>query len=237
MRRKYLFIKIAGIVSLIVIIIIYFLLYFIPSLKSINRYKRQLKDINLKISDFVRMENAFSFSSEQERHLFEQTDLEFTGKFPEVRTREDFITLFTKISNYIRKLAESDGIFNLVLKSDSKDLSVNASTLSSNKNTLDDLLGFATRRLIRLRKERQREGEDPEGTITDGISALVKKVRYHTITLSFTGELKKAVNFINHIPWSKYYLSEDMILVSAGDFFPYYIVFLKIYYIDMRGEA
>ena len=197
MRRKYLFIKIAGIVSLIVLIIIYFLLYFIPSLKSINRYKRQLKDMNLKISDFVRIERAFSFSNERERSYFTQTDREFLGKIPEVRTREDFITISTKISNYIQKLAEKDGILNLVMKSD----------------------------------------EGQKGAVGKGPSARLKNGKSHTITLSFTGKIKNAVNFINHIPWSDYYLSEDRILVSTGDIFPYYIVFLRIYYIDLREQT
>jgi hypothetical protein len=196
MRRKNLFIKIAGILSFIVLIIIYFLLYLFPALKSINRYKRQLKDMNLKILDFTRMESDFSFSDERERSYFARTDGELLGKIPEVRTREDFITLFTKISNYIQKLAEKDGILNLVLKPD----------------------------------------EEQKGVLGKGFSARLKNVKSHTITLSFTAKIKTAVNFINHIPWSDYYLSEDRILVSAGDIFPYYIVFLRIYYIDLREQ-
>jgi hypothetical protein len=153
--------------------------------------------MNLKISDFVRMESTFSFSNERERSYFAQTDRELLGKIPGVRTREDFITISTKISNYIQKLAEKDGILNLVLKSD----------------------------------------EGQKGVLGKGFSGRLKNVKSHTITLSFTGKIKNAVNFINHIPWSDYYLSEDRILVSAGDIFPYYIVFLRIYYIDLREQA
>ena len=197
MRRKNLFIKITGIVSLISLILIYFLLYFIPALKSINRYKRQLKDMNLKISDFARMESDFSFSDERERNSFAQTDRELPGKIPEIRTREDFVTLFTKISNYIQKRAEKDGISNLVMKSD----------------------------------------EEQKRAPGKGFSARLKNVKSQSITLSFTGEIKKAVNFINHIPWSDYYLSEGRILVSAGDILPYYIVFLRFYYIDLQEQT
>ena len=192
-----LFIKIAGILSLIVLIIIYILLYLIPSLKAINLYKRQLKDMDQKISDFARMESDFSFSSEGERSYFAQTDRELLGKIPGVRTREDLIALFTKISNYIQKRAQEDGILNLVMKPD----------------------------------------EGQKGAVGKGFSARLKNVKSHTITLSFTGKIRNAVNFINHLPWSDYYLSEDRILVSAGDPFPYYIVFLRIYYIDWQEQA
>jgi hypothetical protein len=197
MKRKNLLIKIAGILSIIVLIIIYVLLYLFPALKSINRYKRQLKDMNLKILDFAKMESDFTFSNERERSYFTRTDRELPGKIPEVRTREDFITLSTKISNYIQKRAEEDGISNLVMKS----------------------------------HEGQKEGP------AKGFSARLKDVKSHTITLSFTGKIKNAVNFINHLPWSDSYLSEDRILISAGDIFPYYIVVLRIYYIDLQEKT
>jgi hypothetical protein len=197
MNHKNLFIKIAGILSLIVLIIIYILLYLIPSLKAINLYKRQLKDMDLKISDFARMDSDFSFSNEREKSYFAQADRELLGKIPGVRTREDFNALFTKISNYIQKLSQEDGILNLVMKPD----------------------------------------EEQPGAIGKGFSPRLKNVKSHTLTLSFTGKIKNAVNFINHLPWSDYYLSEDRISVSAGDPFPYYIVFLRIYYIDWREQA
>jgi hypothetical protein len=197
MRHKNLFMKIAGILSLIFLVIIYVLLYFIPTLKSINRYKRQLKDMNLKILDFSRMESDFSFSDEGERNYFARTNRELSGKIPEVRSREDFITLNTKISNYIQKLAEKDGILNLVKKPD----------------------------------------EEQKGAPVKGFSLRLNNVKSLTITLNFTGKIKNAVNFINHIPWSDSYLSEDRILISAGDILPYYIVVLKIYYIDLQEQT
>jgi len=197
MRRKNLFIKLAGILSLIFLISIYILLYFIPTLKSINRYKRQLKDMNLKILDFTRMDSDFSFSDERERNYFARINRELSGKIPEVRSKEDFIALNTRISNYIQKLAGEDGILNLVIKPD----------------------------------------EEQKGAPVKGFSLRINNVKSLTITLSFTGKIKNAVNFINHIPWSDYYLSEDRILISAGDILPYYIVVLKIYYIDLQEQT
>lgn len=197
MRLKNLFTKIAGILSLIVLIIIYVLLYLFPALKSINRQKRQLIDMNLKILDFTRMKSDFSFSNEQERSYFAQTDRELLDKIPEVRSREDFVTISTTISNHIKKLADKDGILNLVIKSH----------------------------------------EEQKGAVEKRFSARLKNVKAHTITLSFTGKIKNAANFINHLPWSDYYLSEERILVSAGDIFPHYIVLLRIYYIDLQEQT
>ncbi|UCH94342.1 MAG: hypothetical protein JSV88_29300 [Candidatus Aminicenantes bacterium] len=191
-RGKHFLIKVSGIVFLIVLVVVYFLLYFIPTVKSINRCKRQLKDLNLKISDFVKAENTFSFSDEQEKNYFVQAEQELKGKIPAVKSQEDSIALFTKICNDIQKLADKDGVSNLVLKSGSQDLSP--------------------------------------------LASLVENIKYHTLTLSFTGELKNAMNFINHIPWSDYYLMEDKIFVCTGDILPYYIVLLRVYYIDLEEQ-
>lgn len=250
MKNKYFYLKVFGIVTLIMSGILYFLLYFVPTLKSINRYRRQLKDTNLKIADYMKVENTFTFASQQEEGFISRAEQELTGKIPEIRSREEFIALFTSIADDLQQQAKQDGIFNLLLKSQSQELQVDASSLSSDKKTLGNLLTYTAQRLSRLRKEQEvamnrRYVSGPTAattavqqpsTIPRNLEELVPGVKYHTITLSFTGELKPALNFINHIPWSSHYIKEDKILVSAGEMFPYYIVFLRVYYLDRRGN-
>lgn len=244
MKSKYFLIKVFGFVALLMVILIYFVVYFLPSIKDISRYKRELKDMNLKIVDFVKMEGSFTFSDEAERTYFLLSQEELKGKVPEVKNREDIIALYTRVSNYIQSLAREDGIHNLVVTADSKDLKVNAGSLASDKRTLDDLLVFATRRLAILRKqidleERRRIPSAMDPNLTKGptgLASLLPGIKHNTIWLSFTADLRNAVNFINHIPWSNYYLKQDRIMVTEGDVYPYYLVSLRIYYIDQRAE-
>ncbi len=240
MRSKYFFFKFFGILFLVLLVVLYFIAYFFPTLKGLNRTKREIKDINLKISDFVKMENAFSFSDEGERSYFKAAEKELADKIPIIKTREDLIRLYTEISNYIQQIAERDGIDNLTWESDSAEFKVNANTLSKDKKSLDDLLRFTAQRLSRLRHETM-QVEDPskekKAAGTDSIlSTLVKGVKYHTVSLCFTGELNRAANFINHISWCHYYVGENKILVSSGERTPYFIVLLRIFYIDMQQE-
>jgi hypothetical protein len=233
MTNKYFLIKIFGVASLILIIILYFLLYFIPSVKSINLYKRQLKDLNLKISDFIKMETAFTFSNETERDSIEMVEKELKGKIPEVKNKQDFIRLFTEVSNYIQKLAAKDGIVNMVVNSDSRELRINAGALSTDQKTLNELLNFAFQRSTQFQKEIKGKQSAPGiNGASEGISSLAPGIQYQSVTLSFTAPLKNALNFTNHIPWGPYYLTEDKIIISTGSPLPYHIVFLKIYYID-----
>lgn len=233
MNNKYFIIKFSGIAALILIIICYFLFYFIPVVKAINISKRQLKDMNLKIEDFKKVENKFAFSNSEEEALWAKVEKQLKGHIPEVKNREAFIQLFTDISNEIQKLAQRDGISNLVLSSNSEELKVNASSLSSDKKTLDGLLTFSQRRTNQF----MRDSEDRIKTadmdfLTHSLSSLVDGIKYKVISLSFTGPLKNSLNFINHITWGKYLIAEDKIMVSSEELFPCYIVFLKIYYID-----
>lgn len=221
MKHKNFFIKLSGVLTLIIFIIIFFALYLVPTLKSINLHKRQLKDMKLKISDFVRVDETFSFPTQRERQYFARTEQEFKNKFPVVTTNEEFITVFTKISSYIQTLAATDGILNLVIKPGVEELSLKTTT-PSNGRKKPDLPGTTKTSM---------------GSMRTGLSSLVKSVKSHIITLSFTGELRNAMNFINHLPRGDYYLGEDRILASAGDNFPGYIVYLKFYYIDMGGLA
>lgn len=240
-KGKYILIKIMGIVGLMMVVVLYFIIYFLPTLKDINRYRRELKDKNLKITDYVKMENKFKFSTQQERGFFKQADAALKSRIPRIRSREEFIALFTLISNDIQNQAQKDGIYNLVLTSESKDLKINASSLSSDKKTLDDLLSFTTQRLTRLRKEEEMAASripynQKPAAPGSGLAALVPGVNFHTVSLSFTGDLKSALNFVNHITWSNYYLSQDKILISRGASNPFFIVFVRIYYIDLREK-
>jgi len=187
--------RILAVIFLIIFIFaLYILLYLLPTVKAISRYKREIKDMKLVISDFVKMEKRFLFSNEREKNYFTQSQEELKNKIPEVKTREDFTKRFAEVSEYIQNLADRDGITKPVL------------TLISDSGSRSP------------------------------ISSILKGVKYQTISLRFTGPIKNVMNFINHIPWGSYYLSEDKILIAAGDNFPNYTVFLKIYYIDSSQE-
>lgn len=238
MKNKYLFIKIFGIAFLLFSIFIYFIFYFVPFVKDVNHYKRELKDMNLKIKNFFEMEKEFSFSNERERAFFKEADDDLMSKISEVKSKEDFIALFTIVFNYIKKLARTDGLYNMVLTSNSKELELNATTLSTDKKSLDRLLHFAKLRINELRNKMDvsKETVNPTVPSTQPLikQPLLENLNYQTIFLSFSGDLQNAMTFINHIPWSSYYLRPGDILVSIGEISPYYMVFLKVYFIDLR---
>ncbi|MCP4152801.1 MAG: hypothetical protein GY757_34025 [bacterium] len=242
MKNKYLYIKILGIASLIFLCFAYFVFYFMPTLKKINHRKRELKDMNYKIENFIETENEFDFSTDLERMLFKAADEELVRRVSSIKSREDFMTLFTQIFDYIKNQASKDGIFNLMITSNSNELELNASTLSTDKKSLSNLLDFASTRLSELKKEEIRKAMNPNpldltGPLPGPPAPLIPGLTYQTVYLSFSGELMSALNFINHIPWSEHYLRVGEITVSNGDAVPFFMVFLKVYFLDEREVA
>lgn len=228
MKSKNVFIKVFGIVFLLFLVFLYLVIYFIPSIESISRRKRELKDMHFNIENFGEVEKEFSHSNERERAFFNRLDEELGDQVPEVRSKKDLITLFTRVSDYIKERARADGISDLVFALDSSELQLNAAPLSTDKRRLKQLLNFAAVCLSDIKSK----------TAAAGSSApLLENLHYRTVYLTFSGNLPNAVNFINHIPWCGHYIRPDHITVSAGDMSAYYFVFLRVYFIDLRSGS
>ncbi len=219
MKKKKLFIRIFGIFFLIFFVFAYFLFYFVPTVEKINRHKRELKDMKLKIENFLEMKTEISFSDERERTIFKETDVALRSKIPEVKNKEDFIALFSRVFDYLKKRGRADGIFNLGMTFDSRESELNATPLLTDKRSLEQLLNSAFVRLA-----------PPSSGL------LLKDLNLQTIFLRFSGNLRSALNFINHIPWGDDYLRMDNITVYSGKVSPGYLVFLNVYFVDQRPQ-
>jgi len=219
MKKKKLFIRIFSVIFLIFFIFAYLLFYFVPSVERINRHKRELKDMKLKIENFLDMETEISFSDQRERALFKEADEALRSKIPEIKNKEDFIGLFTRVFNYLKKRGRIDGAFSLGMTFDSKELELNGTTPLTDRKSLERLLDFSFARLA-----------------SSSPSALLKGLNHQGVFLQFSGDLRNAINFINHIPWSDDYLKLDTIKVSPGKVSPGYMVFFNVYFIDLRPK-
>jgi hypothetical protein len=219
MKKKKLFIRIFGIFFLIFFIFAYFLFYFIPTVEKTNRHKRALKDMNLKIENFLDMETEISFSDERERAIFKEADEALRSKIPGIKSKEDFITLFSRVFNYLKKRGRADGVFKLGMTFNSRESGLNATTLLTDKRSLEQLLNSVFVRLA------------PSPS-----ALLLKDLNHQTVFLRFSGNLRSVLNFINHIPWGGDYLRMDNITVYPGKVSPSYLVFLNVYFIDLRPK-
>ncbi|MCK5058213.1 MAG: hypothetical protein KAT34_16290 [Candidatus Aminicenantes bacterium] len=184
MRKRNVMIRITAILSVLLLIFLYLILYFFPAVKDINRLKREVKNTRLKIEEFVEIERRFSFPDKKERKYFAKAEREFERKVPRVRGKGELARLIRSISGYFSGLAEKEGVANLSLKS---------------------------------------ELDEPAVNVRDNL-------KYRRMYMSFSGDLKKGLNFINHIPRCDSYLTADRITLSTREDSLLFSTVVKIYY-------
>lgn len=191
MRKRPSIVRLCALFSILFLILIYLVLYFFPTVKSINRLKRETKDIYSKIEEFGKIETNFSFPDEREQHYFLGAGREFKSKIPKIRGKGDYIDLLAAISDYLVNRARKDGIPDPGIK----------------------------------------PGADQEGITVEG------NLKYRTVILSFKGNLRSGLLFINHIPWGDFYLVPGTITLTRGDSFPVFLLTVKIYYFAGKSAS
>lgn len=243
MKNKYLLIKMAGVGFLILLATVYLLVYFFPALETINGYRRQLKDLNLNISHMLDTEKRFAFPNDQELEYFQHAQKELRRRMPEIQGREEYFRHFTQVFDYIKTRARQDGIQNLVVNTTSNELELNATSLHTDARSLERLLTFTSAQLSEMQKQLQLSvipvtptdnAPAPVSAASPVTPPIIPHLSFQSVYLSFSGDMKQALTFLNHLPWGDFYLRPADIIISAGPETPFYMVFLKVYYLDMR---
>ncbi len=197
MKKPRWMIGLAGTAGAIILIAVYLVVYIFPSMESINRHRREVKNFELKIADLGNMRVNLTFPDQRERKYFLRAERMLKRKIPQVIDSKAFDSLIENLSLYLKNLAASEGV-----------------------------------RLDRVEVETPAgQKETGHGNEKEGL------LKSHDIYLGFAGELKNAVNFINHIPWGVYYLVGSKMTISAGGDFPSYGLVLKVYYFDQFSSA
>ncbi len=230
MKIKFFNIKVFSFLFLILFIFIYSVFIFIPGIKGINKSKRELKYLNLKIRDNIEQNRVFSLLDKQEKHIFRRENLKLKHRIPKIRTRRELTELLNQNFLYFRKLAQKDYIDYLVYIQNSEKSKVTSKFFSKNRKKPQYLLDFIKIQLKNIEKKRNNGNSS---LIKYEFLIKLKDLKYHRVFLCFTGNMKSSLNFINHITWGKYYIIGDKIIVSRGNVSPIFWMEIKIYFIDL----
>ncbi len=235
MNNKYLYVKIFGMSFLILLVIFFIILYFFPNIKEINKLKREIRDMNLKITDFVKVENKFKRMDLKEKDYFDRLNKDLQNSVEVIKSKEDFLKMITNVSDFISKQAIKDKIDNLIITFNSRDMKINAKTLSNDKETISSLFEFATQRIQDINKEINLRNLTTAKNLTT-LDTLEKGYKKHTIYITFTGDLRNIINFLNHLTWGNKQLLYRRVIVKEGTFSPIVLAFVNIYYKDLRNK-
>jgi hypothetical protein len=230
MKIKFFNIKVFSFLFFILFVFTYSIFILIPSIKVVNKSKRELKDMNLKIRDNIEQNRIFSFLDKKEKHIFRRENLKLKHNIPKIRTRREFTELLNQNFLYFQKLAQKDGIDCLVYIHNYERSEVNFEFFSKNKKKPQYLLDFIKIQLKNIEKKRNNGNSS---LIKYEFLIKLKDLKHHRVFLCFTGNMKSSLNFINHVAWGKYYITGDKIIVSRSNVRPIFWMEIKIYFIDL----
>ena len=215
-------------------VLFYLVFYFFPSLKTINRLKREVKLAQeIAQEGMNNIQNFETFTKAEWRFIKSQEKI-FLQKFPVITNQADLIALSSNLTNYFKKLAGKDQIKNLILLSNINGLKVNIDPLYSDRETLEDLITFTkiknkeiliknNENINKIKQVQKKNMRTPFGILA-----------YGEIAVGISSDFIKCLNFINHLPWGEFQINVDHIEIEDGRVFPKVLILLKIFYFDKK---
>lgn len=115
MKKKRLWKRLGFFLLTLGLILIYLVVYLFPALIDINHYRREIKDVKLRIQDLNREMGAITFSDQREKKMFRRTDTRYRIRIPVLKNRQDRNKWRGKLVSYIRNTAGKQGINQLIM--------------------------------------------------------------------------------------------------------------------------
>lgn len=235
MKNKYVLLKYAGITALVFVTFLYLAAYFLPRLKAINRLKRDIREQARLIDEYRRTAATFTYPDERERLLLQGADDAVRARLPQVRNREEFIALFTRIFAELEAGARRDGVSDLIITSLGSDLQANAAPLSSGKATQDELLAFFGSHLGDFQRR-------PDDAVQGALAANAAKnpflnlerLDFQSVYVTVSAPLPSLLAFLNHLPRSSVQVEPQRAWVGQGGAGAALLVEMRVYFLDMR---
>jgi len=204
-KNKYLIIKLSLITSLLVLVFLWGILFFIPSNKFIYNANNKIKELKQKILKYNRDKEKFEISDALENKMMQSLNLEFKNKFYTVKSKENMIKFYRKVYDHIQFYEKKvgDEIEGLEITTESYDNKLSGRYRNTNDTEKDK--------------------------VYEHLLSVIPGLKKIKINLKFNAELKDALNFINHITWSELFISISKLEITEK-----YKLSLTVYYIDER---
>ncbi len=207
MINKYLYIKVSIISAILLSIILWGLLYFFPTNRYIYNSNKKIKELKRIVAKYKRDKSKFHRTNIFEIKLMENMIKRFNDKFYIVNNKENMIHFYRKIYDHIQYYEKQKG---------DKIIDLQITTETGND----------------ISRGQYRNTTDIKKNKSNGLlSQLIPKLEEKLIKLSFNGELKDVLNFINHITWGDLFISIKGLEVSTN-----FKLTIKVYYINDRTK-
>ncbi len=215
-----------GIASVFFIAFLYLALYFLPTVKTINRLKRDQREAAGKVADFQRTAGRFAFPDRLERDLTAAAREELAAMLPLVSDREEEIARFNRLCGAIQAAAREEKIDNLIIASTSRELDMNARLTGTATGDPAGLLAFVAGRLASLETKKEEAAQTPP--------PARPQLAEQTAVLAFSAELPQSMAFLKKLAWLGTAAGPGRVVIEAAPGAPRLLVELRGRFLDGR---
>lgn len=202
-NNRYFYIKISMIATIFLMIILWILLFFLPTNKYIYNSNKTIKELKRKIQKYRRDKARFQSTNFIETKLMIDLQNKFENRFYKIQNKESRLNFYRQFYDHIQYYQTYN-----------------------NSNIIDMQIITETNNPLSQNRYRA-TGPVKNKKYNNLLFQIIPKLEEQTIKLSFNGNLKDALNFINRVTWSKQYLEIKELEISSN-----YKLALNIYYIN-----
>jgi hypothetical protein len=222
--------KLIGLAGLVLLVALWFVLFFFPSTVELNHLKREARDLGDQIKGNMNAGEAFEFPDTLELGRFQTTETQLQTELPRIEHADGLFRLITQVSGFLKEAAAAEGLGNLIVSSNSKDLEINAQALPQTGRDLEELLMFSSSRLREIQVQADRGAALPQSAGPFGLAS-------HTLFMTFAGDLKAALSFLHRLPSLNRALRVEKLVLSEGRENPLFLVLVRLHFWDVRARS
>jgi hypothetical protein len=230
MKGKRFFIKLLKTALLLLSILIFCVIYLLPSIKKINHLKRSLKDKTIALADFQKIEQTFLMPGQGEIDCFREIDQALKRSIPEIDPQKGKAALHKEFAAQILAKAVQyhlrDPIICTRYKREST-FSILSPDSRGGTQRLRNLLTRGDQLVSRAKLHLFRLGGGPASLLGRDMA-----ITSTYILMIFKADLKWGIRFIHHLKKQQMMLPLESLQILATKDLPEWLVLLRLYYID-----
>ncbi|MCK4944306.1 MAG: hypothetical protein KAS65_12060 [Candidatus Aminicenantes bacterium] len=215
MKKKRLWKRLGFFLLTLGLILVYLAVYLFPALIDINHYRREIKDVKLRLQDLNREVLAITFSDKREKKMFRRTDTKYRSRIPVLKNRRDRNKWQEKLVSYIRNTAGKQGIHQLIMTDADEVPNVLIHSDFPAKNELAGLLG--------------EEFKNPQQPLLQDFPSG-ERVYSDIYSLGFQVPISFGLRALTGMVNYPFQLEIAEIRIVAGPGSPYFLLALRVFY-------
>lgn len=230
MSKKRVWQNLGALLLILGLVLVYMLVYLLPEMVDINRCRREIKDLNLRIQDLNREVSRITFSDQREESLLHRTGDKFRKRFPVLRNRRTRNKWLKNLTGFIEDSSRKQGISGLVMM-DGLDRSHTLITRGlPDRHEIFELMGDAIRN----------QSDDfpdmlPLQPLLGGNSASVNKIGSRTFFLGFPASMGSGIRLVVDLVKFPFHLEFGKIRLVAGSENPFFLLKFRVFYCQKKS--